>query len=188
MNIPNALTGIRFLLVGVFIYLFAVPTNYIGALIVYVVAALTDVLDGYIARKCDMITDIGKLIDPLADKLMLITALVFFYIHRWIPLAILLFVVIKESVMIAGGIFLYRRKVVVFSENIGKIASLVFNLGVVMTFFYESLKPWNVILLYLAVALSFGALLQYGIKRFWGYFKKARIEDATDADIDNCVD
>ena len=51
LNVPNILTVIRFLLIGVFVYLFQVPKNYVAAVIVFAVAALTDVLDGYIARK-----------------------------------------------------------------------------------------------------------------------------------------
>ena len=74
MNVPNALTILRMLMIPLMVYVF----NSFGAhwaLLVYVVASATDVLDGYIARKYNQITDFGKLMDPLADKLMVLTML-----------------------------------------------------------------------------------------------------------------
>ena len=73
-HIPNILSLIRLLMVGLFIYLFA-NGMYSGAFIVYIVAFFTDLLDGYIARRNNWISDIGKVLDHLADKLMLLSAL-----------------------------------------------------------------------------------------------------------------
>ena len=78
MNLPNKLTLLRFCLVPVFllfIYL-AMPLNYMIALIVFIIASATDALDGHIARKHNLITDFGKFLDPLADKVLVISALV----------------------------------------------------------------------------------------------------------------
>ncbi len=72
---PNALTGLRFILIVVFVYVFWIPKSYLAALIIFASAAVTDWLDGYLARKYDVVTDMGKLLDPLADKLMLLAAL-----------------------------------------------------------------------------------------------------------------
>ena len=75
MNIPNALTLFRFLLVGVFPYLYfhqGLAYNKVWAFAVFLLAGATDVLDGFIARRCNLITKWGKLMDPLADKLMMI--------------------------------------------------------------------------------------------------------------------
>ena len=73
-NIPNILTIIRFILIP-FIYMSVLSKHFLSALIIFTISALTDVLDGYIARKYNYITDIGKLIDPLADKLTQISTL-----------------------------------------------------------------------------------------------------------------
>ena len=173
LNIPNVLTTLRFIMIGVFLYFFFGPASYISACVVYCLAAVTDVLDGYIARKYDMVTDIGKLLDPLADKLMLIAALVCFYTHQMIPSLILLFVVIKEALMIAGGWFLYNKKVVVYANWVGKLGAFAFNAAVFLTFFADYVAPWNLYLFYFAMAVAAVALVQYGVRNLIkGYLSK----------------
>ena len=76
-NIPNILTIIRFILVP-FIYTSVINKHFLTALIIFTISALTDILDGYIARKFNYITDIGKLMDPLADKL---TQFLYFWLY-----------------------------------------------------------------------------------------------------------
>ena len=81
MNIPNKLTMIRMFLIPVFMLLLLfdkIPHNYLFALIVFSVAALTDLLDGHIARRDTIVTDFGKFMDPLADKLLVTSALICF--------------------------------------------------------------------------------------------------------------
>ena len=73
-NIPNILTIIRFILIP-FIFTSVVNNDYLAALIIFTISAITDVLDGYIARKYNYITDLGKLIDPLADNLTQVSLL-----------------------------------------------------------------------------------------------------------------
>ena len=78
MNIPNKLTILRIILVPVFVACFYLPVEgamYIAAA-VFVVAYFTDMLDGYIARKYNLITDFGKLMDPMADKLLTAAAMI----------------------------------------------------------------------------------------------------------------
>ena len=67
-NIPNILTIIRFILIP-FIFMSVIFHHYLIGLVIFTISAITDILDGYIARKYNYITNIGKLIDPLADKL-----------------------------------------------------------------------------------------------------------------------
>ena len=69
-NIPNILTGIRFILIP-FIFIAVISHHYLVGIIIFTISAFTDILDGYIARKYNYISDIGKLIDPLADKILL---------------------------------------------------------------------------------------------------------------------
>lgn len=104
-HIPNVLSAIRLILVGVFIFLFA-RAKYLACLIVFLTAFFTDLLDGYLARRNNWISDLGKVLDPLADKLMVIAALSCFYSAGWLPLWILLAVLIKEGIMIIGGLLL----------------------------------------------------------------------------------
>ena len=80
MNLPNTLSLIRILLVSVFIALFFItpiaPLNYLLACIVFCLAAITDFLDGYIARKYNLVTTLGKFLDPIADKILVSSALI----------------------------------------------------------------------------------------------------------------
>ena len=81
MNLPNKLTILRVLLIPVFlIFLFFdnIPANYFLALAVFAIASITDALDGYIARKNNLVTNFGKFLDPLADKVLVMSALVAF--------------------------------------------------------------------------------------------------------------
>ncbi|HPY94510.1 MAG TPA: CDP-alcohol phosphatidyltransferase family protein, partial [Clostridia bacterium] len=72
LNLPNALTMLRLALIPVFIYLMA-KDQMMPALAVFITASLTDILDGWIARRWNLITDFGKLFDPLTDKLMVLS-------------------------------------------------------------------------------------------------------------------
>ena len=92
-HIPNALTILRFILIP-FIVLSIVKDNYIEAFIFLTLSGLTDILDGFIARKFNFITNFGKLIDPLADKTTQIAILVTLALKDIIPMWILLIVVL----------------------------------------------------------------------------------------------
>lgn len=128
MNIPNALTILRLFLVPVFVLLYNKGDDYTMrsiAAAVFVVASLTDVLDGYIARKYNLITDFGKLADPVADKLMQISAIGCLAIDGRISAWIVVLFVFKEIVMILGGLSLLKEKFVVQSKWSGKIATII---------------------------------------------------------------
>ncbi|NLO82830.1 MAG: CDP-diacylglycerol--glycerol-3-phosphate 3-phosphatidyltransferase [Clostridiales bacterium] len=167
MNVPNILTVVRFFLIPVFIYVFYNPNisnNIFWALVVFIIAGATDLLDGYIARKYNLITKWGKLMDPLADKLMLLTVLISLYIEGIIPEIIIIIVFIKEFLMIVGAFFLYKnRKLVVEANFFGKIASVSFYVAVIATVIK---LPYSNTLLYIAVFLTLVALVQYAYKNF----------------------
>ena len=95
INIPNTLTVIRILLLPVVVWRFMVG-DATGALIAYLAAMLTDALDGIIARKFNQITALGKLLDPLADKLLVVSAMLMFVEQHQMPAWALLLVVARE--------------------------------------------------------------------------------------------
>jgi len=79
MNLPNKLTVLRIIMIPIFAALFyitAIPYNYLISAIVFALAACTDFLDGHIARKYNLVTDLGKFLDPIADKVLVSTALI----------------------------------------------------------------------------------------------------------------
>ena len=105
MNLPNKLTILRTLMIPVF--LFFLLTDCAGdyskwiAVVVFILASLTDFLDGHIARKYNLVTNFGKFMDPLADKILVISALVLFVELRYIP-AWMSIIVIAREFLISG--------------------------------------------------------------------------------------
>ena len=168
-NIPNILTIIRFILIP-FIYMSVLTKHYLTALIIFTISALTDVLDGYIARKFNYITDIGKLIDPLADKLTQISLLLSLTLLKILPLWIFTVVFIKELVLVISASVLYSKKdVVVYSKWYGKLATTLFYLAIVCSLI---INQFNIVmafridlyLYYLAILATIFALIMYAIK------------------------
>lgn len=153
-------------MVGIFVHYFQ-GEKYFFALGIYVLAILTDSLDGYLARRNDWITNLGKVLDPLADKLMLIAALTCFYTKQWIPLWLLIVVAAKEAIMIVGGALLFKREIVVFADWYGKLTTGFFNTGVIATLL-KRFWPWighiNIILLCIAMILAIISLVHYAKK------------------------
>jgi len=142
-NIPNILTTIRFFLVPIFpvVYFSDLKNAHYIALVIFVVAGITDFLDGYIARKYDLISKIGTVMDPLADKFMQLTALTSLTLAKALPLWILIIFLAKEFFMIATGTILYWRKenkMVIPSHVIGKIATIVSSLAVILLIIFPS--------------------------------------------------
>lgn len=138
-HIPNALTIVRFLLIP-FILFYIFTGNYILAFIFFTISGITDVVDGFIARKFNLISNFGKLMDPLADKLTQIATLTSLVIIDIIPIWILIIVLAKEFIMIVGASFLYGKDVVVYSRWYGKAATVLFYLAIVCSLL---LKQFN---------------------------------------------
>lgn len=182
-HIPNALTVLRFLLIPLII-LACVQEEYIVAIIILTISGLTDILDGTIARKFNLISDFGKLMDPLADKATQISLLTTLFIKGMIPIWILVIVVLKEFCMVSGASFLYGKELVVSSKWYGKLATVLFYLAIVLSLLVENIekamdksmemiKTANSIIYYLAVVTTIASLIMY-IKAFYvqGYLKK----------------
>lgn len=158
MNVPNILTAIRFVLIPIFAY-YLITGSYYMAVFLFLLGGLTDVLDGFIARKFNLITSWGKLADPLADKLMQITALVILAIQRLIPAELLAIVIAKEIFMGIGSILLYKQKNYVVSANwYGKMATVVFYFAIIMIIFKA---PYSYLYIWAAVIATLFAFAMY---------------------------
>ncbi|WIF94230.1 CDP-diacylglycerol--glycerol-3-phosphate 3-phosphatidyltransferase [Caminicella sporogenes] len=162
MNIPNILTIFRFILIPVFIYFFFanIEGNILYATYIFILAGITDVLDGYIARKYNLVTKWGQAMDPLADKMMQITVLACFTIKKFLPIWVIIIIGIKELLMIAGGLFLYykRNKVVVPANRYGKIATISFY-GAMLYLIFG--LPYSIVPVIFAIILTLLALANY---------------------------
>ena len=164
-------------MVGVFAWLFcsAYPDHavrYWWALGIYVLAFLTDVLDGFLARTFNWVTPVGKLLDPFADKLMAITALIVILIAKlqhhdrmiWIYLTLFGLIIVKEILAVIGGMIMLKQRKVAYSDWYGKTATGIFTIGVVLTllsFSVPRIEPWNIAVLSAAIGLSYVALAHY---------------------------
>lgn len=121
MNLPNKLTVLRVVLIPFFLFFllfYEIPYHMVWALVVFAAASITDMLDGKIARKNNLVTTFGKFLDPLADKLLVMTALICFAFERFIdPIAVVIIlsrefmvtglrlVVASDGVVVAAGIW-----------------------------------------------------------------------------------
>ena len=127
-TIPNWLCFLRIALIPVFATLF-IKGSYIPAFILMIVAALTDLLDGKIARKFNMVSNLGKILDPIADKLSQIAIVVILIVKYWdgyLKYILFLFIV-KELLMVIGGALLMAKGMrPVAAEMWGKVATTVF--------------------------------------------------------------
>lgn len=129
-TIPNWLSFMRIVLIPVFSVLF-IKEKYIPAFILMIIAALTDLVDGKIARKYNMVSNLGKILDPIADKLSQIAIVIILIVKFWSfdgPLKYLLFLFIaKELIMVLGGALLLAKGMrPVAAEMWGKVATTVF--------------------------------------------------------------
>lgn len=168
-NIPNILTIIRFILVPV-IYTAVINKRFLTALIIFTISAITDILDGFIARKFNYITDIGKLMDPLADKLTQISLLLALSFLKILPWWIFAIVFLKELVLVISASVLYSKKdVVVYSKWYGKLATTLFYLAIVISLItnqFNIIIPFRIdlYLYYLAILATVFSLIMYSIK------------------------
>ncbi len=174
-NIPNILTMLRFVLIPFILYFLSID-NYILTFVFLTLSGITDVLDGFIARKFNFITDFGKLIDPLADKATQLLTLGALVLKNIIPLWILGLLVLKEFIMIAGASFLYGKELVVSSKWYGKLATVLIYVAIVCSLVIKQFSlpfKFDTYIYYLAIISTIFSLIMY-IKAFFmqGYLKK----------------
>lgn len=144
MNLPNKLTLLRVCLIPVFllfVYVSAIPCHYLLALIVFAAASLTDMLDGKIARKHNLVTNFGKFLDPLADKVLVITALIVLVdLPDFRMNAIPLIIIVAREFMVSGLRLLAAEDGVIIPAGIwGKLKTAFTMVTLVGSLLYLSL-------------------------------------------------
>lgn len=161
MNIPNTLTIIRLLLIPGYVYYFFSPmeNGIRTAIVIFVAAGLTDILDGFIARKYNLVTRLGIVLDPLADKLMLLTVLISITLKNQIPFWIIVVVAIKETLMVMGAITLFNdHDIVVPANKFGKLSTIAFYISILAVAFDF---PYSRVMLDVFVMITIVALVVY---------------------------
>lgn len=131
MNTANKITIGRMILVPVFIVLALLefPGHKLAALLVFIVAAASDSLDGYIARKYDLITDFGKFADPLADKILIVSAIVLFVQWGQMPGWCAIIIIMREFAVTGLRLIAVENGVVIAAAWSGKIKTFCSSIG-----------------------------------------------------------
>lgn len=163
--IPNYLTILRLILVPI-IFAFILKEYYLAAFLFFFLANFTDILDGRIARKYNLITDWGKLMDPLADKITQISTISALIIKGIIPFWILVIITLKEMIMIIVAFTLYKKNIVtVHSKWYGKAATILFFVAIVFSLLSKTftwLTNITIYIYYIAIGTTLFAGLMYG--------------------------
>ncbi|MBC2576739.1 CDP-diacylglycerol--glycerol-3-phosphate 3-phosphatidyltransferase [Peptostreptococcus canis] len=168
MNLPNKLTLFRIILIPVLVIFMYLPisSKYLISLIIFIIAAITDALDGNIARKYNLITDFGKFMDPLADKLLVIAALICMIETSLVPGWIVLIIISRElSVSIMRAIAAADGKVIAAGTS-GKLKTIVQMVSIILLLLGAHLNDNIVltigkVLIYLAAALTIYSGYEY---------------------------
>lgn len=163
--LPNILTTFRLVIIPFFAYSILTEQSIWLSLALFLLSGLTDIVDGWIARHFNMITDVGSVYDPLVDKLMQITAVVCLAIVGVIPVWVICIVLIKELAMIVAGIVLYIKKIVVHSNWYGKAATVFFYVVMLILIVFRDIgKEFKSVLLGALVAVLILAAVGYLVK------------------------
>ena len=164
MNLPNKITIMRIILIPIYLLVFYsnLDNRLLIAGLIFLLAGISDLLDGYIARKYDLTSDLGAVLDPLADKLMIFAVLISFTTMKLIPLWVLIALGIKEIFMIIGsGIsIMYHKDKVVHANYYGKFATISFYIAILSIVFNIN-EVLSTILLIVTVTLNVLSFYKY---------------------------
>ncbi len=164
-SLPNFVSLFRLLLLVPIIYLLAHKQR-LFALAVIMLSGFSDFLDGFIARKWNLQSDAGRIIDPMVDKISLVGLMIFLVISPdyKFPIWFLIFVAFRESmVLLFSLIFIERNEMVLESSTPGKVSA--FAIGVTIILFVLNLNPFMWIMVWLSIILTLYSTLVY-FKRF----------------------
>ncbi len=174
-QIPNILSFIRLLMVPVFAILFfeEFAHHRLFALIVFIAAGITDVIDGYLARRNNWITDFGKILDPLADKMMQITAFVCLAIKTRVMLIIAAMICVKDMLMLIGGIVLAKKgaKDLIVSKWYGKLNTFVLAITISVMILYFENCALSIIMAAISGSMMLFTIIMYFTRIFYKYIK-----------------
>ena len=173
MNLPNKLTTFRVILIPFFVFFLLAPYfegygNYI-ALVIFIVASLTDFLDGKIARKYNLVTNFGKFMDPLADKLLVCSALICLIALDRIPAWIVIVIISREFIISGFRLIAADNGVVIAASYWGKFKT-TFQMIMIILLILDLNYPFsvvvNMVVTYIALILTVVSLIDYIVKNY----------------------
>lgn len=187
MNLPNKLTLFRIFLVIPLIFILSAFTylnkNYFeidtesnqqyylyGAGLIFVIAMITDAVDGYLARKWKQVTIFGKLFDPLADKIIVTTSMIFLAVFQYTYIPVVVIFVIRDLIVDGSRNIAASNNIKVEASIWGKLKTVFQTIAIIILFFFIPLidkkKWWQVLLINIPMLLALVASIFSGIKYF----------------------
>lgn len=170
LNLANKISLVRILLVPLVVALlyFPGPVTCVLAALVFIVAALTDWLDGYIARKSNMVTSMGKFLDPLADKLLICSVLIMFVMQDWAPAWVVIVIVCRELMITGLRTLAMDEGIVLAADRFGKAKTVLQIVAIVpITLHYPPFGPHlpaiGIVILYAAMIVAIYSGVNYCI-------------------------
>lgn len=170
MNLPNKLTILRVIMIPFFVaaLLYDGGANqnmrYVAAAL-FIIASLTDMLDGKIARKYNLVTNFGKFMDPLADKLLVCSALICMIELRELPAWMVIIIISREFIISGFRLVASDNGVVIAASYWGKFKTTFQMIGVVLLIFnIPALSTLTTIIVWIALALTVISLVDYIVK------------------------
>ncbi len=181
MNLPNKLTLLRIILIPIFVAFFFVkqiPFNYIISAVIFCLAAFTDFLDGYFARKLGLVTNLGKFLDPIADKVLVATAMIVLLTVTEVmwPIvgAICVAVILARELMISAfRQIAATQNVIMAADMAGKIKTFIQDIAIIVMLvscqfvgksFHVYLSWTGMVLLFIATILTIYSAINYIVK------------------------
>lgn len=185
MNLPNKITLLRICLIPIFIFILSIPldlgawnigttdlpiTHFIAA-VIFIIASTTDWLDGYFARKYNLITNMGKFLDPLADKLLVSAAFILIVELGLAPAWIVILIISREFAVTGLRLVAAGEGIVLAASNMGKLKTVSQILSIILLllhnfpFSYIGI-PIDLIMLYIALILTVWSGVDYFVKNW----------------------
>lgn len=179
-NVPNVLTTFRLLVIPIIMVMLIYTDpfiNFITALL-FLIATLTDIVDGYVARKYNLVTNLGKILDPLADKLLVLMALIMLIPLDRVPAWMVALIVLRETGVTSLRAMAANEGIVIAASPLGKYKNLfqvIATIGLILHHTYPLIKVHNVmlsfnfyksgiLLMWIALALTLWSGVDYFIK------------------------
>lgn len=173
MNLPNKLTILRTIMIPVFLIFLYIPglgmTGDVLAAAIFVLASFTDLLDGKIARKYNLVTNFGKFMDPLADKLLVCSALIALVDLDRIPAWVVIIIIAREFIISGFRLIASDNGVVIAASYWGKFKTtfqMIMIILLILNIDYPYSNIINMFIMYIALALTIISLLDYIIKNY----------------------
>lgn len=167
MNLPNKITIARVFMIPLFLIIYLIPNIPYGNVIaaaIFVIACLTDALDGYLARKYHLVTNFGKFMDPLADKLLVCAALICFVELKLVPAWIIIIIISREFIISGFRLVASDNGVVIAASYIAKFkttAQMIMSILLIINFNLPVFNVLEQIFIYLSLILTVVSLVDY---------------------------